>query len=693
MGVITDVFGSNVFNEAVMKERLPKETYEALKKTISEGKELDITIANEVAEAMKDWAVEKGCTHYTHWFQPLNGITAEKHDSFLSIGKDGSVMEHFSGKALIKGEPDASSFPSGGIRATFEARGYTAWDPTSYAFIKDNTLCVPTAFCAYTGEALDKKTPLLRSIEALSVQGVRLLNILGEPVTRVTPSAGPEQEYFIIPKRMYEQRRDLVFTGRTLFGAKPPKGQELEDQYFANIRSEVKEFMSDLNRELWALGIYATTEHNEAAPCQHELAPIYTTTNMAIDHNHLIMENMKKIALRHNLVCLLHEKPFKGITGSGKHNNWSMSTNTGENLLKPGKEPFKNTRFLLILAAAIKAVDEYQDLLRISVASAGNDHRLGAHEAPPAIVSMFLGDDLTEILDAIVSGKEYMDPKKSTLNVGVDVLPDFVKDNTDRNRTSPFAFTGNKFEFRMVGSSQSISDPNIVLNTIFAEAMSQFSDALEGKEDIETAARELIKETVKKHARIIFNGNGYSPEWVKEAEERGLNNYRTAADAIPHLCDKKNVELFVRHRVYTEVELRSLSDVMLEEYVKITEIEVNTMLDMAKRQIIPACLAYTKELSELAAAKVTAGIDCEGLERELIVHISTTTKDMYKAVNTLEQLRSGISYAGNALSQATYIKENILPAMDAVRAPADALEGLVGKDYWPFPTYGDLLYY
>jgi len=693
MGVITDVFGSNVFNEAVMKQRLPKDTYEVLKKTISEGKELDITIANVVAEAMKDWAVEKGCTHYTHWFQPLNGITAEKHDSFLSIGENGTVMERFSGKALIKGEPDASSFPSGGIRATFEARGYTAWDPTSYAFIKDNTLCIPTAFCSYTGEVLDKKTPLLRSIEALSVQAVRLLNILGEPVTRVMTTSGPEQEYFIIPKRLYEQRRDLVFTGRTLFGAKPPKGQELEDQYFATIRSEVKEFMSDLNRELWALGIYATTEHNEAAPCQHELAPIYTTTNMAIDHNHLIMENMKKIALRHNLVCLLHEKPFKGITGSGKHNNWSMATNTGENLLKPGKEPFKNTRFLLILAAAIKAVDEYQDLLRISVASAGNDHRLGAHEAPPAIVSMFLGDDLTEVLDAIVSGKEYMDPKKSTMHVGVDVIPDFVKDNTDRNRTSPFAFTGNKFEFRMVGSSQSISDPNIVLNTIVAESMAQFSDILDGKEDVEAAARELIKETVKKHARVIFNGNGYSPDWIREAQARGLSNFTTAVDAIPHLCDKKNVDLFVKHKVYTEVELRSLSDVMLEEYVKIVGIEVNTMLDMAKRQIIPACLAYTKELSELAAAKVTAGIDCEGPERELIVLISTTTKDMYKAVVTLEQLRSGISYAGNTLAQAIYIKENILPAMDALRAPADALEDLVGKQYWPFPTYGDLLYY
>jgi len=693
MGVITDVFGSNVFNEDVMKARLPKDTYEALKKTISEGKELDITIANVVAEAMKDWAVEKGCTHYTHWFQPLNGITAEKHDSFLALDEKGKVMERFSGKALIKGEPDASSFPSGGIRATFEARGYTAWDPTSYAFIKDNTLCVPTAFCSYTGEVLDKKTPLLRSIEALSTQAVRLLNILGEPVTRVMTTAGPEQEYFIVPKKLYNERRDLVFTGRTLFGARPPKGQELEDQYFATIRPEIKEFMSDLNRELWALGIYATTEHNEAAPCQHELAPIYTTTNMAIDHNHLIMENMKKIALRHDLVCLLHEKPFEGVNGSGKHNNWSMATNTGENLLKPGKEPSKNTRFLLILAAAIKAVDEYQDLLRISVASAGNDHRLGAHEAPPAIVSMFLGDDLTKVLDAIVAGKDYLDPKKSKMHVGVDVIPDFVKDTTDRNRTSPFAFTGNKFEFRMVGSAQSISDPNIVLNTIVAEAMSQFCEVLDGKENVEAAARELIRETVKKHSRIIFNGNGYSPEWVQEAEARGLKNYKTAADAIPHLCDKKNVELFKKHKVYTEVELRSLSDVMLEEYVKVIEIEVNTMLDMAKRQIIPACLSYTKEISQLAAAKVTAGIDCDGPEKELIVLISTTTKDMYKAVNKLEQLKSGISYAGGTLAQANYIRDEILPAMDAVRAPADALEGLVGKDFWPFPTYGDLLFY
>jgi len=696
MGKIKEIFGCKVFSDAVMREKLPKDTYKALKQTISEGSELDINMANVVAHAMKEWALENGCTHYTHWFQPLTGVTAEKHDSFISIQPDGSVLEQFSGKMLIKGEPDASSFPSGGIRSTFEARGYTAWDPTSYAFIKDNTLCIPTAFCSYNGEVLDTKTPLLRSIDALSNECVRLLKILGRSdVTRVMPTVGPEQEYFIIPQELFKKRRDLMYTGRTLFGAKPPKGQELDDQYFASIRPEVKSFMADLNTELWSIGIYANTEHNEVAPAQHELAPIFTNVNLATDHNQLVMEMMKKVALRHGLVCILHEKPFKGVNGSGKHNNWSLSANTGENLLKPGKDPYNNTQFLLFIAAAMKAVDEYQDLLRISVSSAGNDHRLGANEAPPAIVSMFLGDDLTDVLDAIVSGRKYAGPAKITLNTGVDVIPEFIKDTTDRNRTSPFAFTGNKFEFRMLGSAQSIADPNIVINTIMAEAISEFADKLEKKSDVEAAARKLIKETVKKHSRIVFNGNGYTDEWVAEAEARGLSNYRTTADAVPHMVDAKNVKMFVRHRVYTEKEIYSRCEIMLEEYVNMIRIEVITMLDMSKKQIIPACLEYEKELAGLAAARKSAGSTVKGAEMVIADKISVLTGEMYDRVIALEELLHALNGMGSrsAQEQSVFIRDNVIPAMNEVRSRADALEITVSKKYWPFPTYGDLLYY
>ncbi len=692
MGTITELFGKNVFDERSMMERLPRDTYKALKMTISQGKELDIHVANVVANAMKDWALERGCTHYTHWFQPLTGITAEKHDSCLSIQADGTVLEQFSGKSLIKGEPDASSFPSGGIRATFEARGYTAWDPTSYAFIKDNTLCIPTAFCSYTGEVLDKKTPLLRSIEALSTQAVRLLNIMGKSdVTRVMPTTGAEQEYFIIPKELYDKRPDLVYTGRTLFGAKPPKGQELDDQYFATIRPEVKSFMADLNKELWQLGVYATTEHNEAAPAQHELAPVFTTTNMATDHNQLVMEIMKKVALRHGLVCLLHEKPFEGVNGSGKHNNWSLSTNTGENLFKPGKDPYNNTQFLLFMAAVIKAVDDYQDLMRISVASAGNDHRLGAHEAPPAIVSIFMGDDLTDVLDAIVAKKKYNGAAKSVVHVGVDVIPEFVKDTTDRNRTSPFAFTGNKFEFRMVGSSQSIADANVVLNTVMAEALSDFADRLQGKEDVEAGARKIIRDTVKKHSRIIFNGNGYTDEWVAEAEVRGLCNYVTTADAVVHMTDEKNVKLYAKHKVYTEKELISRREIMLNEYANVVNIEVLTLIELTKKQIIPACYGYEKELLELCNARAQAGLSGAGSEFNTVKSICELTDKLDSLCRQLEDSQKGLS--GSARKRAFYVKDTLLPLSQSVRECIDALEQIVAKKYWPFPTYGDLLFY
>ncbi|MBQ2000862.1 MAG: glutamine synthetase III, partial [Clostridia bacterium] len=601
---IPEIFGCMVFDDAVMKERLPKETYKAVTKSITNNTPLSLDVANVVANAMKDWAIEKGAKHYTHWFQPMTGITAEKHDSFISPSTEGKVIMEFSGKELIKGEPDASSFPNGGIRATFEARGYTNWDPTSYAFIKDSVLCIPTAFCAYTGVALDKKTPLLRSIDALNVQALRILRLFGNTsVKRVIPTVGPEQEYFLIDKERCEKRRDIMYTGRTLFGAKPPKGQDLDDHYFGAIKPRVQAFMTELDEELWKLGVLAKTEHNEVAPAQHEFAPIYTTTNIATDHNQLTMETMKKVAAKHNLVCLLHEKPFAGINGSGKHNNWALSTDKGKNLLDPGKTPSENAQFLLFLAASIKAVDDYQELMRISIASASNDLRLGGDEAPPAIVSIFLGDELTAILDAIENGTPYKNTDAADMEIGVSVLPHFPKDNTDRNRTSPFAFTGNKFEFRMLGSSASVASPNIVLNTIIAEALRQYADELEGAEDLSAAVSKLIKRTIKKHKRIIFNGDGYSKEWQEEAKKRGLLNLATTVDCMPHLISEKSVKLFTEHKVFTELELHSRYEIYLEQYSKVIKIEALTALDMLRKEIIPAVAAYIKDLAESAACK------------------------------------------------------------------------------------------
>ena len=602
---VPEIFGSMVFNDAIMRDKLPKDIYKSLKKTIEDGKDLDITVANVVAIAMKDWAIEKGATHYTHWFQPMTGITAEKHDSFISPQNDGRIIMEFSGKELIKGEPDASSFPSGGLRATFEARGYTAWDPTSYAFVKDGVLCIPTAFCSYGGEALDKKTPLLRSMEALGEQAVRVLRLFGNTdAKRVITTVGPEQEYFLVDKDLYEQRKDLVYCGRTLFGAMAPKGQEMEDHYFGAIKPRISAFMKELNEELWKLGILAKTEHNEVSPAQHELAPIFSTTNIATDHNQITMEIMKNVAKRHNLVCLLHEKPFKGVNGSGKHNNWSLTTDTGVNLLEPGKSPYENAQFLLFLSAVIKAVDEYQDLMRVSVASAENDHRLGANEAPPAIISMFLGDDLEAILEAIESGKPYNGSGIEKMEIGVHVLPSFPKDTTDRNRTSPFAFTGNKFEFRSLGSSQSISGPNIILNTIVAEELKQFADELEGAEDFTEKLNELIKKTIKEHKRIIFNGDGYSDEWKAEAKRRGLLNLKTTVDALPTFLAPKNVELFTKHKIFTEKEMESRYEILLETYSKVINIEGLTMVDMAKKQIMPAVNSYIGNLASTAKKKL-----------------------------------------------------------------------------------------
>ncbi|MBQ5602743.1 MAG: glutamine synthetase III [Clostridia bacterium] len=693
MANLNSLFGSKVFNDSVMKERLPKETYISLRNTISEGKELDLSVANIVANAMKDWAIDNGATHYTHWFQPMTGITAEKHDSFLTIQSDGTVLTKFSGKNLIKGESDASSFPSGGLRATFEARGYTAWDPTSYAFIKDDTLCIPTVFCSHGGEVLDKKTPLLRSMEALSHQALRIMRLLGDNESiRVTPMVGAEQEYFLIDKEMYEKRSDLIFTGKTLFGAKPPKTQELNDQYYGTISPKVKKYMADIDLELWALGVYAKTEHNEAAPAQHEFAPTYSNANTATDHNQLMMETMKTLALRHGFVCLLGEKPFDGINGSGKHNNWSASTNTGVGLFDPGKEPYENTRFLLFLAAMIKAVDEYQDLLRISVASASNDRRLGGHEAPPAILSIFLGEELTDIIDSIITGKRYGGIKKTKMETGVNTLPEFARDNTDRNRTSPFAFTGNKFEFRMPGASQSIADPNIVLNTIMAESLSQFADKLEKKsEDIEASLRRFIKETFKKHRRILFNGNGYAPEWVAEAEARGLCNYRTTADAVPHLTDEKNVSLFAKHHVYTEAELISRREIMFSDYVKITHIEASTMLDMAKKEIIPASLSYMKEISETVVNFQSIGIDST-FKKSLLAKISENTDSLAKELDNLSESLEKLDSIKEVSEQANFARDSVIPTMNKVRLYADNLETLVAKKYWPFPTYGEMLF-
>ena len=691
---IPELFGSMVFNDHVMKERLPKETYRALKKTMELGKHLDPGIANVVANAMKDWAVEKGATHYTHWFQPMTGVTAEKHDSFISPESNSAVIMEFSGKELVKGEPDASSFPSGGLRATFEARGYTAWDPSSYAFIKDNTLCIPTVFCSYGGEALDKKTPLLRSMELLNKQALRILRLFGNmDATRVNTTVGAEQEYFLVDRELFRRREDLMLCGRTLFGAKAPKGQELEDHYFGSIKPRVAEYMADLNRELWRLGIFAKTEHNEVAPAQHELAPIFTDTNLATDHNQLMMETMKKVAARHGLACLLHEKPFEGINGSGKHNNWSISTNTGVNLLEPGDSPRENAQFLLFLTAVIKAVDEYQDLLRVSVASAGNDHRLGANEAPPAIVSMFLGEDLTEILEAIEAGTAYSQKDREVLKVGVHILPRFPKDTTDRNRTSPFAFTGNKFEFRMLGSDLSIAGPNIILNTIVAEELSQFADSLEAAEDFNAALEELIKKTISEHKRIIFNGNNYSEEWVKEAEKRGLLNLKTTADALPSFIADKNILLFTKHKIFTPAELRSRYEILMEVYSKKLHIEARTMADMVRRQILPAILSYTHELAETALAKRTLSPDIDrSFETAVLGELSQCSASLLAHTAELETRLAQAAGLSDIAERAKYYAGSVLPLMDTLRRTADRAETLTGEKHWPFPTYTDLLY-
>ena len=689
---VPDYFGSMVFGESVMKERLPKDVYKSLKKTIKEGTPLDQHIANVVANAMKDWALSKGATHFTHWFQPMTGITAEKHDSFISPCQDGTVIMEFSGKELVKGEPDASSFPSGGLRATFEARGYTAWDPTSYAFIKDGSLCIPTAFCSYTGEVLDKKTPLLRSMDVISNQACRILKLFGKECKRVTTTVGAEQEYFLIDKEDYKKRKDLIFTGRTLFGAKPPKGQELDDHYFGSIRPRVMAFMKELDEELWKLGVLTKTKHNEVAPCQHEMAPIFTTTNIATDQNQLTMEMMKKVADRHNLVCLLHEKPFEGVNGSGKHNNWSLSTNTGENLLEPGSTPSSNAQFLLFLTAVIKGVDEYQDLLRISVASAGNDHRLGANEAPPAIVSMFVGDELYAILNAIESGTNYTDVKKTMMSVGVSTLPRIPKDNTDRNRTSPFAFTGNKFEFRMLGSTFNIACTNVMLNTIVAEELCQFADELEKAGDFDTALMLLIQREVKAHKRIIFNGNGYDAKWVEEAEKRGLMNLKTTPDALPHYTDEKNLKLFTKHKIYTEVEIASRKEILLEEYSKTINIEALTMIDMLKKNIIPDCIAYNKKLVDAATAKKNIGISAD-LEIKQADDISEKTTLLDQKEQELEKALECVPNLEECEKAAKYYGSVVIEKMKETRAIADELEMMVAEKYWSIPTYGKILYY
>lgn len=691
MANVPEFFGSDVFNEAVMKERLPKATYKALKMTIDNGDPLDIEVANIVANAMKDWAVEKGCTHYTHWFQPMTGLTAEKLDSFISPTENGHVIMEFSGKELVKGEPDASSFPSGGLRATFEARGYTAWDPTSYAFIKEKTLCIPTAFCSYNGEALDKKTPLLRSMEAVNKSALRILKLFGSDATRVTANVGPEQEYFLVDREMYAKREDLILAGRTLFGAPAPKGQELEDHYFGTIKTRVQAYMKDLDEQLWKLGIYAKTKHNEVAPAQHELAPIYGTTNIATDHNQLTMEIMKRTARKHGFKCLLHEKPFAGINGSGKHNNWSISTNTGVNLLDPGKTPAENAQFLLFLTAVIKAVNEYQDILRASVASAGNDHRLGANEAPPAIISIFLGDELTGVLDAIVNGVKYED-KRVEMEIGVDVLPHFPKDTTDRNRTSPFAFTGNKFEFRMPGSKLSVAGPNTVLNTIVAEALDEFADELEKADNFQDALDDLIKRTIKENQDIIFNGNGYSEEWPAEAEKRGLLNLKSTPAAVPAFLAQKNIDLFSKYGVYTETELQSRVEILLDEYCKTLNIEALTMIDMAKKEILPAAAKYIKDLAKTAELAKACGAETV-FEDETVKEISALTTQMYKALNTLEEDVQKVLQIEDTQEMANFFHDTIFADMGALRVPADKIETLVGKEYWPYPTYSDLLFY
>ena len=695
MKTVSDYFGSLVFDDRVMKASLSAKVYSSLRKTIDEGKELDISVANAVANAMKDWAVANGATHYTHWFQPLTGITAEKHDSFISPSPDGGVIMEFSGKELIKGEPDASSFPSGGLRATFEARGYTAWDPTSYAFIKGNTLCIPTAFCSYGGEALDKKTPLLRSMEALNKQALRILRLFGNSSAKcVRSSVGPEQEYFLVTKEMYESRPDLRFTGRTLFGAKPPKGQEMDDHYFGVIKPRVASFMQDLNDELWKLGILAKTEHNEVAPAQHELAPIYTTTNIATDHNQITMEIMQKVASKHGLVCQLHEKPFAGVNGSGKHNNWSIATDAGQNLLSPGETPYENAQFLLFLCAVIKAVDDYQDLLRISVATAGNDNRLGANEAPPAVVSIFLGDELNAVLEAIESDTPYAGTEKTQMKLGVSVLPKFNRDTTDRNRTSPFAFTGNKFEFRMLGSSNSIACANIMLNSAVAESLKVYADRLEKAEDFETALHDMIRKTIKDHKRIIFNGNGYDDSWVKEAtEKRGLLNYRTTPDCVPHLLDKKNVDMLTFHGIFTEAELKSRYEITLENYCKTVVIEANTMVDIAKTQIAPAIEAYAADVAKSASAKkaLDSTLACS-YETELVKKLSALTDRIAVKTAELEEALISLEKTEDVGKESELIRDTVLVKMSELRIPCDEGETITAKKYWPFPTYGDLLF-
>ena len=693
METVADYFGSLVFNDEVMRERLPKDVYKALRRTVDEGKDLDINVANSVANAMKNWAIEKGCTHYTHWFQPMTGITAEKHEAFIAPAEGGKVLLEFSGKELIKGEPDASSFPSGGLRATFEARGYTAWDPTSYAFIKDDTLCIPTAYCSYSGEVLDKKTPLLRSMEAISEEALKILRLFGTEARRVITTVGPEQEYFLIDKKDYEKRKDLIYAGRTLLGARAPKGQEMEDHYFGALRTRVSEYMQDLDRELWKLGIYAKTSHNEAAPCQHELAPIFTTTNIAVDNNQLTMEIMKKVAERHGFACLLHEKPFEGVNGSGKHNNWSLSTDKGTNLLEPGDSPKDNAQFLLFLVAVLKAVDEYQDLLRMSVASAGNDHRLGANEAPPAIVSVFLGDELTEILDAIAEGKPVSGRTKEKMQLGVHVLPAIPKDTTDRNRTSPFAFTGNKFEFRMLGSSFSVAEPNTVINTIVAKELREFHAILSGADDFTKAVNDLVRDTYIKHRRIVFNGNNYSDEWVEEARRRGLMNLVSSPDAYDTLLSPKNIELFGEFGIYSSIELHSRYEILNEEYSKTVHIEALTMIDMINRQVLPAVMEYSGSIAKGLEAKkaVLPQMKLEAEEGRL-AQIVGLENALYRAVKDLDD---AVSLAADCTgsSLAHFYRNSVLPLMDAARESCDALELIVGQRNWPYPTYGEMLFY
>lgn len=692
---VPETFGSLVFDDRVMRARLPESVYSSLKKTIDEGSELNAEVADAVAEAMKDWAVEKGATHFTHWFQPLTGVTAEKHDSFISPAPDGGVIMEFSGKELIKGEPDASSFPSGGLRATFEARGYTAWDPTSYAFIKDKTLCIPTAFCSYSGEALDKKTPLLRSMQALSKQAVRVLKLFGnDDVKCVRTSVGPEQEYFLVDKAMYDKRKDLIFTGRTLFGAKPPKGQELDDHYFGVIKPRVQAYMADLNEELWKLGVLAKTEHNEVAPAQHELAPIYSTTNVATDHNQITMEVMQKVAARHGLVCLLHEKPFAGVNGSGKHNNWSMATDKGVNLLTPGETPYENAQFLLFLCAVIEAVDKYQDLLRLSVATAGNDHRLGANEAPPAVVSVFLGDELSAVLDAIEKDAPYNGAEKTVLKLGVHVLPKFTRDTTDRNRTSPFAFTGNKFEFRMLGSSNSIACANIMLNAAVADVLKGYADELEKAKNFETALHDLIRKSIIDHKRIIFNGNGYDDEWIREAtEKRGLLNLRTTPDALPTILEKKNSDMLTSLKIFTPAEIRSRYEITLENYCKTVNIEALTMIDMARKEILPAIVGYVKELSEtVGAAKAVAPSAPLGYGSKTVSKLCALADEIDQKTDALEAAADRYKQITDVTAAANDIRDDILQRMAELRVPCDEAETLMPASVWPFPTYGDLLF-